>query len=399
MPHPYQSVSLKVDGINVPLNQKYLADEEVVKPTTYNSSSYHYDISGWTEEGSVYTATFEKTRLIGDDIFFVLTNDSLKVDPSLNDSNEVKMGYLLSLMKANEIQARPTRIVFEDGEVNLTSTQMSYLALRNANTIGIEFDELGNNSYSFRVVVKNSSNEDISINDFYPEVTFKKNIDYIHSQVYLDNEEVNAELTYGQVKVRAQINKQYEIHPTYSVSVRTSNAVKATLSKSSGRVGEKVELSYSVQPGYKLKQITARTKGGQAVEIDSKNAFILPDDDVVVSFVCERLNYTLNLYVDDALYASYSVNYGDSVFLPTYIKKVGDETFEYLFTGWGVTTESIVITEDTNLYAEFIVVEREQSSPRQTSNAVKIAGYVAVGTIGAGLAVGLFFIFRKIIKH
>ena len=399
VPHPYQSVSLKVDGINVPLNQKYLAEEEVVKPTTYNSSSYHYDISGWTEDGSVYTATFEKTRFIGDGIFFVLTNDSLKVDPSLNDLNEVDLGYLLSLMKANEIQAVPTRIVFEDGEVNLTSTQMSYLALRNANTIGIEFEDLGNNSYSFRVVVKNGSGEEISINDFYPEVTLKKNIDYIHSQVYQNDEEVNAELTYGQVKVRSQINQQYEIHPTYSVSVRSSNAVKATLSQSAGRVGEKIELSYTVQPGYKLKEITARTKGGEVVEIDSKNCLILPADDVVVNFICERLNYTLNLYVDDALYASYSVNYGDSVFLPTYIKKVGDETFEYLFTGWGVTTESIIITEDTNLYAEFVVVEREQSSPKQTSKAVKIAGYVAVGTIGAGLAVGLFFIFRKIIKH
>ena len=70
-----------------------------------------------------------------------------------------------------------------------------------------------------------------------------------------------------------------------------------------------------------------------------------------------------------------------------------------MFIGWGITSDSLTVTEDTVLRAEFIQVERDQKSEKKTSNLVKIAGYVAIGTLVAGLGVGLFFIFRKIIKH
>ena len=395
----YQSVTLKVDGNTVPLERKYLQGEEVDKPTSYNTDFYHYEITGWIKQGSTYIASYNKTRFLDDDIYFNWINETLKVDLSLKHENSVDLSTLFSLMRSNEISTCPIRLIFEDGEVNLTSTQVAYLVLRNASVIGIDFSDLGNRSYSVKVYVKNNNQEVVTINDFYPEVTINRNIDHLHSQVYLNDEEINASLSYGCVKMRAQINEEYQIVPTYSVIVRSSNSVQVELSKQEGRVGDEIHFSYSLQKGYKLIQIFARTRSGEIVEIDAKNNFVLPSDDVVLNFVCERVQYTLNLYVDDALYASYNVNYGDTITLPTYIKKVGDETFEYLFTGWGLNADAIIVTEDTNLYAEFVVVEREQKSQKQTSNAVKIAGYVAVGTLTAGLGVGLFFIFRKIIKH
>ena len=397
--HAYQSVVLKVDGNTVPLERSYIEGEEIDKPTSYNSAYYHYDITGWNKNGNTYYAVYTKTRLIGDDIYFGYVGETMKIDPSLKHLNSVDLGYLFTKMKENEVAICPIKIVFDDGEIVLTATQVKYLALKGAVTIGIEFNDLGNRSYSLKVYVHNGSGEDIIIDDFFPEVTLNKNVDYLHSQVYLHDEEVNASLTYGCVKLRAQINETYEIIPTYSVLIRASNSVAIDLNQEQGRVGDKIHLSYIVQKGYKLVLLSARTRGGKSVTIDSNNDIVLPADDVVVNFVCEKVQYTLKLYVDDALYASYLVNYGDTVNLPTYIKKVGDETFEYLFTGWGINAETISLTEDTELHAEFIKVEREQKSEKKTSNIVKIAGYVAVGTLVAGLGVGLFFIFKKISKH
>ena len=394
----YPIVLLDIDGNSTNLTGQYLPGEEVLLPTTYNSKAYHYEITGWTLNGSTYIASFEKTSFISG-MNYNYVGDTLRIDAAGQSLNEIDLSYIFSLVRSGTFVENPINIVFKDGEVLLTSNQVRYLAMRNANTVSLVFNDLGNKSYSVSVVVKNSADQEVLIPDFYPEITLKKNVDYLHSQVYFGDEEINASFGYGVVKFRAQINLVYDIIPTYNVIISASNSVNVSLSKSSGRVGDKIHIDYTVQNGYRLEVVSARTKGGDIVEIDSQNNITLPTDDVVVNFVCSRIDYTLNLYVDDALYASYNVSYGDTINLPTYIKKVGDETYEYLFTGWGINSETISVTEDTNLYAQFMKVERDQQSEKQTSNLVKTAGYVAVGVLSTGLAVGLFFIFRKIIKH
>ena len=398
--HNYLNVVLKIDGYTIYESCKYLEGEEVVLPSSYNAGQYHYDISGWSKSGSTYTASYTKTPLVsGDDVVIGYIGETLKIDVSSNHQNDVNLSYLLGKVQEGEVTNSPLRLIFENGEVNLTSTQVSYLALRAASTIRFDFADLGDKSYSMKVVVLDQNGQEISIPDFTPEISIKKNIDYLHSQVYLNDEEVNAELSEDFVRLRARINTTYTIVPAYSVAIRASNSVAVTLSSESARVGEKIHLDYVVEKGYAIEQISAYTRSGDPVEIDSKNDIVIPADDVVVNFICKKLQYTLKLYVDDALYASYVVNYGDKITLPTYIKKVGTETEEFIFTGWGIQGESISITEDTVLHAEFMSVAREQGSKKQTSNIVKIAGYVAVGSLTVGLGVGLFFIFRKIRKH
>ena len=401
--HNYPQVLLDVGNYIINLTGNYLPKElplnESYLPTSYNSSSYHYEITGWTLSESTYVAQFEKTPFISGGITYNFVGETLKVDASLKQLNEVDISYLLSLVRDGKLTEMPLNIIFKDGEVFFTSNQVRYLAMRNAASIALVFNDLGNKSYSVSVVVKTSANQDVLIPDFYPVVTLKKDIDYLHSQVYYDEEEINASFTYGVTKFRAQINLLYDIIPSYNVSDSASNAVEVSLSKTSGHVGDQVHLDYTVKNGYHLEFVSAYTKGGDIVQIDSQNNITIPTDDVIINFVCSRVNYSLDLYVDDALYASYSVSYGDTITLPTYIKKVGDETYEYLFTGWGINSETISVKEDTELHAQFIKVERDQKSKKKTSNAVKIAGYVAVGTLSTGLVVGLFFIFRKIIKH
>ncbi len=397
--HAYPEVILKIDDRSMNLTGNYLPGEEIDKPTSYHTDFYHYDITGWNKNGSTYVATFTKTPYIGNDIYFNYVNETLKIDASLKNLNEINLSYLFSKINDGEYSPRPMKIIFKDGEVNFSTNQVRYLAMRSGVNIKLEFVDLGNKSYSIRLLIQNEQHQDVLIPDFYPEIFLKKNVDHLHSQVYLNDEEVNASLEYGLVKFRSQINLTYEIIPTYVVSVSASNAVNFSLSKQEGRVGEKIHLNYDVKKGYKLEIFSIRTKGGLSVQIDQNNDFILPADDVVINFVCSRVQYSLKLYVDDALYASYKVNYGDTITLPTYIKKVGDETFEYLFTGWGISADSIAVNEDTVLYAQFVKVEREQKSERKTSNLVQIAGFVAVGSLTLGLGVGMFFIFRKIRKH
>lgn len=397
--HAYPEILLKIDGQTIILTGQYLPGEEIDKPSTYSNGFYHYDITGWTKSGTSYIASYTKTPYIGGGIYYNYVGETLKVDAALSHLNEVDLSYLLTMMGQGDLNVCPLRLMFNDGEVNLTSTQVKYLIMRHAKTVGIEFLDLSNRHYSIEIVVKDENGNDVLIPDFYPEVTINKNVDYLHSQVYLNDEEVNASLSYGCVQFRAQINLAYEVIPAYSVSISASSSVYVRLSKKGGQVGDSVHIEYTVQKGYKLEYMIARTRGGNAVVIDAQNNFVMPADDVIINFVCTRLQYSLELYVDDALYASYRVNYGDTITLPTYIKKVGDETYEYLFTGWGINADSISVTNDTVLRAEFIKVEREQKSERKTSKAVEIAGYVAVGALSVGLAVGLFFIFRKIIKH
>lgn len=397
---PYPEVILKIDGNTINKTGQYLPGEEVEKPSTYASNLYYYEISGWTMSCSTYIAEFERYRFVEDEtIFYNYIGDTLKIDPSLKNLNEIDLNYLFLKMKEGEIPLHPLKIVFSNGEVNLTINQVRYLSMRGAATIGLEFNDLGGRSYSTRLVVKDSLGNDVLIPDFRPEVVVNKQIDYLHSQVYLDDEEVRATLTTNNVRFNAQINVEYRIVPEYHVIVSASSAVQVEVSQTTGRVGDKVHLNYTVQNGYKLNILSARTRGGEEVQIDSNNDMIIPADDVILNFVCTKMRYHINLYVDDTLYASYSANYGDTIYLPQYIKKVGDETFEYIFTGWGNNAESIVVSSNLDLHAQFNKVERKQSSDKQTSNAVKIAGYVAVGTISTGLVVGLFFIFKKIIKH
>ncbi len=400
--HAYPEIILKIDGNSINLTGQYLPDEEIEKPTSYNTNTYHYDITGWTQSGGVYTATFVKTPFISDDVYYNYVGAdirTLRVNAIEKHVNSVNVGYLLSKISEGQVDATPFDLLFENGEVYLTSTQVRYMALKSVANIGIEFSDLGNKSYSIKVVVTDSDGNDVEISDFFTEVTINRSVDHLHSQVYLGDEEVNASLSANSIKFRPQINKLYQVIPTYSVAVRASNSVQVSLSKTSGRVGDIIHVSYQVQQGYKLETIVVYTKSGDEIKLDSQNNFVLPADDVVINCVCSRLQFTVKLYVDDALYASYNANYGDTILLPTYIKKVGDETYEYMFVGWGITSDSLTVTEDTVLRAEFIQVERDQKSEKKTSNLVKIAGYVAIGTLVAGLGVGLFFIFRKIIKH
>lgn len=403
--YSYPQVILEIDNISIDLSGQYLIGEEVDKPTTYNTDLYHYDISGWVETDHGYRAIYTKTPFISGDVTYKYVNEALQVDVVHSGEEEpsnvytVDVGYLFSQIEANEISSSAMNINFGNGKVELSNTTVDSLVQNQAAEISFEFVNEGNNSYSFKLIVKNADNEEIDLSNIYAQVTINENIDYLHSQIYADGEEVNADISYGKVSLRAHPNQLYQIKPTYSVSIQASSAVSYNLSQESAQPGELISLQYSVAKGYELSQIIVRTKGGQNVEIDSQNRFQMPADDVVINFNCKKNRYTLNLYVDDVLYATYNVDYGSTVSLPTNIKKVGTESEEYLFKGWGIEGESLVVTENTDLHAEFVIVEKEKESQNEPSNAVKIAGYVAVGGLVGGLTIALFFIFRKISKH
>ena len=394
----YPEVNLQIDNNYVVLTGSYLNGESVDLPLFYNSDLYHYDITSWNQSGGKYTAKFNKIKFVEASTYSYM-NNLLYVDVTSEDLNEINLETFFNIVKTNKIQDSDIKIKFEDGEVKLTSNQTKYLALKNTASISIEFNDLGDKSYSFRVVAKDSSGNEINLPDLTPDINIKKNIDYLHSQVYLGDEEVNSELSNNSIKVRAKLNQLYVVKPTYNVIIRASDAVECTLSQSSGLVGEKIHVSYTVKKGYRLSQFNIKTRSGKILTLDSQNEFTLPSEDVVVNFVCQKEKYTLDLYVDDALYASYDVSFGDTIYLPTYIKKVGTEEFEYIFTGWGIKTEYITIEGNTQLHAQFTTLKRDEKSEKKTSKAVQIAGYVAIGTLVSGFGVGLFFIFRKIRKH
>ena len=396
--HFYPTINLKIEADLIDLTGQYLSESDVEFPTTYHNEHYHYDITGWTKQSHLYIASFNRTRYFAEGINFGVTDDVMNVDAETKHLNSIDVGYYLNSIRIGENNVYNTKIKFESGILYLSTNQINYLVLRRAKTISLNIENLGGNSYRVLLSVFDENGDEVQISGFTPEVEIKENVDTTHSYVYLNNQEVNCLIRDNRMVVNTQINASYDIIPTYAVNLVSSSSVDLQASQLEGNVGDEIHLSITPKTGYKINSILVKTRNGKLINLDANNNFIMPASDVTVSVVCVRLQYTLELYVDDALYASYYVNYGDTIVLPTYIKKVGTEEYEYLFTGWGIKTESISVTEDTKLYAEFVTVDREVEIEKKTSNAVKIAGYVAIGVIVAGIASGVLVLLLKVRK-
>lgn len=395
----YPVVVLTIDIYEIVLTGQYIPGDEIVKPTAYYGETYYYEILDWNDNGSGnYVADFVKHSYFDEQVSAHLDHGSYVINASKNSDNSLNIGDFLTVINESKLPSAPISIHFRNGDVNLTAAQVEYIALKNIQNISLNVEALANNQYNISLYLKDEFGEMVDIPDLLPSVRINRNFDYIHSYLYLDGQKVNATFDEQSLNARIRPNVIYYIIPTYNVELQIGSNVSATLSQTSGNVGEKVHLDYKIDNGFRLQEISIRSKTGKPVSLDSNNDFIIPASDVVIQFVVVRETYTLELMVDDQIFATYSCRYGDVITLPTYVKKVGTEEYEYVFAGWGIYSESIEINGNTRLTAQFNKIAIEKPSEKQSSQILNLANIITVSVIGFGLVAGVTVILIKLKK-
>lgn len=397
--HSYPVIVLTIDQYELVLTGQYIDGEEIIKPTIYYGETCYYEITGWEDGGSGnYIADFIKHEYFDSNVAVHLQNNGYYVNASKNTDNSLDLALFLSIIGENNLPAVPLTVHFKNGDIKFSSTQVQYLALRQIKDISLSVTSFGNNAFVVRLNLLDSLGNPVAVPDLTPDVIIKESFDSIHSYLYLDGQQVNASFDQNGLSARLRPNTDYNVIPTYNVELISGANVSAQVSQKSGNVGDKIHLSYEIKNGYKLQEIKITSKTGKQVNLDENNDFIIPASDVVIQIVVVRETYTLELYIDDELFATYSCRYGDVITLPTYVKKVGTEEYEYVFAGWGIYSESIEIKSNTKLYAQFNKIAIEKPSEKKASNLLNTANIVMVSVIGAGLVAGIVIILVKIRK-
>ena len=395
----YPVVVLTIDIYEIVLTGQYIPGDEIVKPDVYYGETYYYEILGWTDNGSGnFIADFVKHSYFDEQVSAHLDHGSYVINASKNSDNSLNISDFLCAINQSKLPSTPISIHFRNGDVNLTVAQVEYIALKNITNISLNIEALGNNQYNLALYFKNELGEMVNIPDLIPSIRINRNLDYIHSYLYLDGQKITASFDEQGLNARIHPNQIYNIIPTYNVELQVGTNINASISQTSGNVGDKVHLDYKIANGFRLQEISIHSKSGKPVSLDSNNDFIIPASDVVIQFVVVRETYTLELIVDDQIFATYSCRYGDVITLPTYVKKVGTEEYEFVFAGWGIYSESIEIKGNTTLTAQFNKIAIEKPSEKQSSEILNLANIITISVIGAGLVAGVTIILIKLKK-
>ena len=169
------------------------------------------------------------------------------------------------------------------------------------------------------------------------------------------------------------------------------------MDKDSAVYGEKIVLDYTLSEGYNFVNFSVTdTKGNFC---NTSKEYVMGEADITVGISIVKQVFLVTFYVDDSVFATSYVSYGEQIVGPTNVFKLSTSDTRYVFIGWDKNLD--VATQNEEYHAIFEEIPIEKPNPKNKVSVVAIVKWSAVGTASAGILVAAYFILRKFVfkKH
>ena len=380
---------------------KTFKQEEVIdapKVSSYFDDCYIYNFNGFEKQNQstnydiYYLAKYNKD--------YILYSHSVSV--RIYAQNNIINIYL---DERKDVDLSPLFVLFDQGyplgdikiignsySISISKLQLQLLINKGCHTISLNYDDLGNKEYAFSLNVLDANNQPIgNLDNIVIELSVNGTFDSLRSYVYIGQDKQNAEITNNSVNLNVKPNANYELYPIYTGIILQFDGATITANTLSGRFGTEIVLEYILNPGYEFQNFIISETNGQLCNTSSK--YTIKGYDFTIGIALSRIKFTINFYVDDEIYATSYVYYGDKIVPPEYVSKLATETTRFVFVEWDKNVEVAYQNED--FHAIFNEVEIPKPPVNNRVSVITVVEIVAVSMLGCGLIVALLIIFRK----
>ena len=145
--------------------------------------------------------------------------------------------------------------------------------------------------------------------------------------------EIAAEIKNGALLLHASGNDAYTVAFSHAIGTESVGAGYVKTDPKTAVKGETVTVTAQPDNGAKLKELYITANGEKTVLSD--NTFVMPDCNVTVTAVFEKIGYVIVFFDENGNEISkQTCEYGVMPGLPDDPKKEGDEKIIYTFSGW-----------------------------------------------------------------
>ena len=381
--------------------------EEIVDPTEedYFDECYIYSLSGFKKlSTSTNSKLYFRAKYTQEYILYYkdagirvyINNDNITI-PMTERPDSLDLSPLFNLFEKG-YEIRPIEIVGKSYNISFSVPQIRYLVGMKFAKISYEMQDLGHKQYKYCISLMDLSGKTIdSLENISISLREEGEFDELKSFAYLDNEKAPATIKQRSIEIALKPGKTYFIYPTYSITLVQSDYGTIILDKDSAVYGEKIVLDYTLSEGYNFVNFSITdTKGNFC---NTSKEYVMGEADITVGISIVKQVFLVTFYVDDSVFATSYVSYGEQIVGPTNVFKLSTSDTRYVFIGWDKNLD--VATQNEEYHAIFEEIPIEKPNPKNKVSVVAIVKWSAVGTASAGILVAAYFILRKFVfkKH
>ena len=378
----------------------YRQDEIIDAPkvTFYFDDCYIYNFLGFEKQSQstnydiYYLAKYNKDYILySHNVGVRIYAQNNIINIYLDDQKDIDLTPLFNLFDQGYPQG-DLKIIGNSYSISISKLQLQLLINKGCHTISLYYDDLGNKEYAFSVDILDAEDYKIAnLDNIVIGLSLNGTFDSLRSYVYIGEDKQNAEITNNSVNLNVKSNTNYELYPIYTGTILEFDGAKITANTVSGRFGTEIVLEYTLNPGYEFQNFIVSETNGQLCNTNEK--YTIKGYDFTIGIALSRIKFTIHFYVDDEIYATSYVYYGDKIVPPEYVSKLPTETTRFVFVGWDKNVEIAYQNED--FYAIFNEVEIPRPPKNNKVSVITVVEIIAVSLLGVGLIVALLIIFRK----
>ena len=329
------TVSFNVRGAQS--DHRIAAGETPTPPETpgkYLDGAYLYEFSGWSPEitkvkgNVVYTAEYERSLAVpterGDGA--EITENASYFIADCTGKGAADYTKLVSYAKETG-----KGVAFVNGGITVWIAHENLSSLDAAQRFEVTYDSEKQLAPVFRTADNNTASVDLTANFSFDGKDTDAARVYVTGTDGLN--EITPEIKDGALLLHLTGDNVYIVTFSYVVKTESVGSGYVKTSLKAAEKGETVVVTVQPDTGATLKELYM-TVGGEKTVLTS-DTFDMPDGDVTVTAVFEKIEYVIVFYDEQGKEISRQVcTYGEMPALPDDPEKEGDEKTVYTFAGW-----------------------------------------------------------------
>ncbi len=301
-------------------------------PASYVEGKYYYSFRDWSvQEGQivkgdiVVTANYRKTS-------FALSGSGASLEAKISASAITLTPGTADVVLENALRfAKDTNrrltVSWDTLSLTLEPDQMDALLLSGCTRISWSAKKLEDGEFRYTLSYQDSMGNTVQADPVASVQLISSSAD---GKLFLFSDEEGKSISgrieqVGGLTLYAYVGRQITI---------LSNPLCATAGLPTvGVPGKEILLDPLCDYGYALVGVRLTYPDGQVEEFSGKH-FVMPDSDVTLTLLVEKIMYTVSFYVNGSLYHSAEYALGQLIAPPEKPAAFSDDTYSYTFLGW-----------------------------------------------------------------
>lgn len=283
---------------------------------------------------------------------------------------------------------------FSNCVLEFTPQEVLKMHSRGADTVTVQITRLRQYEYRYRADICGGG---VNLNGYAGQFSatftgaFKKSV----SKLVCGGNELRFEADGSTVSFAMRPGEDYEIFPSYSVTVLDCEGAKISADKLSARRGEQIRIFTDfIDEGWEFQKFYVFDVYGNAVNADG-GMFEMPASDVTVRGVCALKRYEVVFRSEGKIISRFTVAYGQMPTPPADPVKAPDGENSYTFAGWDGDFSPVTSDREYNALFTASPLPVIPSAGMPLIYKVLIAGGIAVSALLAVIAVIVWLALRK----